>query len=311
VTLLREIQQACTDPSVDLPSLLRKCKVLAARLRHDELASWVRHELEGYPDKDSIPAYRRIKVTAVGHFDRGYGAQMKNAPIPILSLPEELRHFASDHIFSEPVSALEANAKAKGGVIEGHWSADVIAFLQRCNPIYEHATLIGAKQLIPTSSIAAILDTVRTRILEFVIAIEEKEPNAGDVEPGAEPKLSREVVSIVYKTAIYGGAANIGTQGNAQISTGAINFSNAIPTDERKKLQKLINELRKLAESVEGQDREEAEQALAKVEEQLTAPEPRLPKIKGYLELYAALVTAAAPTVEVLQTMLAHLLSLQ
>src|SRR5262245_2671310 len=106
VTLLREIQAASTDPSVDTSNLLRKCKILAARLGHDELATWVRHELEGYPDQKSVPAYRRLKVTAVGHFDRGFGSTAENAPIPVLSLPKEVRHFATDNVFGEPVRTL-------------------------------------------------------------------------------------------------------------------------------------------------------------------------------------------------------------
>jgi hypothetical protein len=35
--LLREIQDAAVDGASDLESLLRKCRVLAARLKHDEL----------------------------------------------------------------------------------------------------------------------------------------------------------------------------------------------------------------------------------------------------------------------------------
>jgi AbiTii len=309
VTLLREIQAACTDPSVDTSNLLRKCKVLAARLGHEELAAWVRSELEGYPDEKSIPEYRRIKVQAVGHFDRGFGSHMQNAPIPALSLPQELRHFATDHAFGESISTLEANVKTAGGVIEGHWPADVVAFLQRYNPIYEGAVIVQAKQLIPTARIAAIVDAVRTRILDFVIAIEAKEPNAGDVQPGEAPKISSEALSVVYKTTIFGGAANIGTHGNASITTGKLEFSSAIAKKDRKKIEELLQSLRDATADVASPDREEAQQALTKVAEQLAAPEPRLPKIKGYLDLYATLVTVAAPTVKVLQEILPHVIS--
>lgn len=311
VTLLREIQQASTDPAVDLPSLLRKCKVLAARLKHDDFSKWVDCELNGYPDANSVPTYRHIQVISVGMFDRGYGFRVENAQIPVLSLPEEFRHFACKHVFTKSVSALAEDTKAEGGVLHGRWPADVIAYLQHNLELYEDAVIQDAKQLIPVSSVVAVLDIVRTRILEFVLAIEEREPSAGDVAPGQAPALSREVVSTVYYTTIYGGAANVGTQGNAQITTGPITFSAAIPTKERAKVEKLLRQLRDHAESVAQPDREEAQQALAKVEQQLAAPEPRLPKIKGYLELYATLVTVAAPTVEALQTLLAHLLSMQ
>ncbi|WP_411860517.1 AbiTii domain-containing protein [Klebsiella aerogenes] len=54
MSLLREIQQAATDPSFDLPSLLRKCKILASRLGSPEFKQWVNFELNGYPDLGNL-----------------------------------------------------------------------------------------------------------------------------------------------------------------------------------------------------------------------------------------------------------------
>jgi hypothetical protein len=49
VTLLRDIQAAATESSVPVGVLLRKCKVLAARLGDERFAEWVELELNGYP----------------------------------------------------------------------------------------------------------------------------------------------------------------------------------------------------------------------------------------------------------------------
>jgi hypothetical protein len=43
MTLLREIHTI--DGASDLETLLRKCRVLATSLKHDELKNWVRYEL--------------------------------------------------------------------------------------------------------------------------------------------------------------------------------------------------------------------------------------------------------------------------
>ena len=45
MSLLREIQNAAIDGGVKLQTLLRKCKVLAARLGNDEFSQWVDAEL--------------------------------------------------------------------------------------------------------------------------------------------------------------------------------------------------------------------------------------------------------------------------
>jgi len=41
MSLLREITDAAVDTSVEISTLLRKCKVLAARLGNKEFDSWV------------------------------------------------------------------------------------------------------------------------------------------------------------------------------------------------------------------------------------------------------------------------------
>src|SRR5665213_2227657 len=58
MTLLREIQAAATDPTVDVSTLLRKAKILAARLKNPEFEAWVDNELNGYEDRKAVPLYR-------------------------------------------------------------------------------------------------------------------------------------------------------------------------------------------------------------------------------------------------------------
>jgi len=56
MTLLRDIQEAAVDSTVNLTDLLRKCRVLAARLKHHEFATWVDREVNGYRDRKMLPS---------------------------------------------------------------------------------------------------------------------------------------------------------------------------------------------------------------------------------------------------------------
>ena len=49
MTLLREIQN---DADTSVAVVLRKCKILAARLRHEPFKVWVENELNGYAKDD-------------------------------------------------------------------------------------------------------------------------------------------------------------------------------------------------------------------------------------------------------------------
>ena len=65
MSLLREIQEATTNPNYRLADVLRLSKILAARLSHQELRNWVEKELNGYKSSDVIPQYRILKNLGV------------------------------------------------------------------------------------------------------------------------------------------------------------------------------------------------------------------------------------------------------
>ena len=67
--LLSEIQDAAVDGTFDLETLLRKCRVLATKLKHEELKNWVACELDGYPSDIPLPGYRKCSGYAI--FRRG------------------------------------------------------------------------------------------------------------------------------------------------------------------------------------------------------------------------------------------------
>lgn len=68
MSLLRDIQNETATAGGDVVSVLRKCKILASRLSSDELTRWVDFELDGYPESQPIPDYRRLRVNCYANF---------------------------------------------------------------------------------------------------------------------------------------------------------------------------------------------------------------------------------------------------
>jgi hypothetical protein len=68
MNLLREIQNDLTSSGVEVTTVLRKCKILAARLGSEEFSRWVDWELNGYPDSQPIPGYRQLGITYFASF---------------------------------------------------------------------------------------------------------------------------------------------------------------------------------------------------------------------------------------------------
>src|SRR5579862_5957689 len=132
MSLLREIQDAAVDANTDLPTLLRKCKVLAMRLGSKRFSDWVDQELNGYKSKEELPEYRVLKVQSQGHFAGAMGSGLKNAPIPLITLPEEMREAMGHSYLTRQISSYVdlLNVKQSGkNNFEERWDADVVAFI--------------------------------------------------------------------------------------------------------------------------------------------------------------------------------------
>jgi hypothetical protein len=222
MTLLRQIQDAAVDSSVNLPDLLRRCKLLGARLGNDEFKRWVDRELNGYAKDDELPDYRVLNVDSLGHFVGVGGSQFKNAPIPPMAIPKKYHDMVCVHRMAEPISSLSELLRTGGGDnFQVPWPADLIALVGA--KIYQYNSCLAAWKVIPRGALAGLVDTVRTRILSFVIEIEATAPNAGEAPANTSP-LPQKEVSNVFNTYIMGGVGNLaaGSQDFTQASQIAV-----------------------------------------------------------------------------------------
>lgn len=207
-TLLREIQSAALDSQVEISDLLRKCMVLAARLENEEFQGWVRKELNGYGLEEDLPNYRIIDCGSFGTFSN-LACCYPCLDIPLFNLPKEIQEHLRDQYFREPISSLiYLMEKNEDGFIKYRWPPELVALYG--DKIYHNYSCQTAWKLISCSSINAIIDTVRTRILEFVLEIEKEAPDAGEALPGTRPIAPDKVINI-FSTTIWGNVGNVAT----------------------------------------------------------------------------------------------------
>ena len=209
MSLLSEIQADVTEANADIAAVLRKCKVLAVKLGSKDFQSWVDYELNGYPSRNETPDYRIIKhIPSYGHFIGIGGSQLKYHPIPISAIPKKYRDALANQYLTEPISyysSLVAQCSSEP-TIDWGWNPDLIAYLS--DKILSRFQLANAWQSISTSSFVALLDTIKNRVLNFVLEIEAVAPNAGDTLQGEKP-IPEERVQQVFNTVIWGGSAQI------------------------------------------------------------------------------------------------------
>jgi len=215
MSLLRDIQKAAVTSDGDLPTLLRKCQVLGARLGSAEFREWVQCELSGYPQGTPLPPYRHFGCISKGNFSGPFGKQLRNAPIPTMCLPEDFREFFQEVELSGPIASIQAMiTQGEGGVLHEPWPADFVALVGR--DIYQGMNCLEAFKIVPNAALVAVLDAVRNRVLTFALDIEALNPDAGEAEPNTRPIPETQVQQVVHNT-FNGPVQNVATGNSGSV----------------------------------------------------------------------------------------------
>jgi AbiTii len=209
--LLEEIIDLAASDNGSVATLLRKCLVLAHRLKNDRLKTWAEKELNGYERDDEVPEYRKTAIGAKGFFVGAFGAQINNQPIPPAVLKKEHRRFAESVVLFQPIASyddVDGNSKF---VIE--WPPNLTLLYQ--SSFFEGYNLNRAWQEIPGSVIRGLIDTIRTRILRFALELKDDLGMVGD-DPA---ELPRERIDQIVVNYIFGGTTVIASKEFTQINT--------------------------------------------------------------------------------------------
>ena len=214
MSLLRDIQDAAINSEIDISTVLRKCKVLAVRLGNENFKNWVDQELNGYNNIDNLPDYRILSVDSKGYFSGG-SLRVNNANIPLIFIPEQFRESLSNAYCVQPISEYESLLKSsKSENFQEQWPSELVVAYG--NRIYQNQTCISAWKVIPYGSIVSLVDSVRNRVLNFVLEIESEAPDAGEALLN-KPPLPQDRVTQFFNTNIYGNVGNI-AEGSTNIT---------------------------------------------------------------------------------------------
>jgi hypothetical protein len=217
MTLLEDIQNSAVDAKSDLGTLLRKCKLLAARLGSQQLEDWLIWESNGYPDDVPVPDYRVWSLEVKGHFAGPLGSGLQNAHIPLACIPEKARKHYENYECRQSIASIEEIlGRANGGTLRVS-TADLMVTLG--NKVYRGYNCIEAWAEFGTSHLFELINSVRNRILDFALAVWKEAPNAGELENGSSATLESSRVTQIFNTTIYGGSANIVGTANASLIT--------------------------------------------------------------------------------------------
>lgn len=211
MSLIHDIQAAAISQTTDIPTLLRMCKLLAARISHQQFGDWVDRELNGYPDVDALPDYRVVQVESYGSFIGSF-ARADRMQIPVSVLPQQLQKRYRHAYMGSSISAYAALIDGdKTGSLHEPWPLNLA--IHHASKIMHDMQCVSAWKEIPIGAVVRLLDSVKTRVLGFAIDLEREAPSAGDTPIGSLPPLSSEKMTQIFNTNITGNVGNVSNSG--------------------------------------------------------------------------------------------------
>lgn len=211
-SLLDEIKASAVDPKTDLATLLRQCRLLADQLASQPLEDWILWESNGYPAEAGVPSYRIWPLQVRGHFSGPFGAAIRNGPIPNRSLPEGVRSSYSRYESRQSIAAIEETLKSNKPILYVPTGDLMLALGQS---VYHGHSCLAAWGEFGRGQLVEVVNNVRNRILEFVLAIaRDSAPEHGLEQTTA---ISAARVTQIFQTTIYGGIANVASTGNSTL----------------------------------------------------------------------------------------------
>jgi hypothetical protein len=220
VDLLRRISDGATGNTVPLSEVLRLCIRLGRLLGNEELVTWAKAEVMGYEDTKTMPNYRTLDTEVHADFYGPFGSGIKNTIIPRSFIEKKHRDTLCKSYMTQPVAELEhlTTAPSKGGgTLTAHWSGDAIAYYQQKELYTNGMVIASAWRVLTQSAVAGILETIRTRVLDFALRIED-ELGLDGAQPAQngeiEQPTAKKVEQIVYATIYGAGNVSLGNNGN-------------------------------------------------------------------------------------------------
>lgn len=211
--LLDEIRDGTISETTSLEEVLRRCVLLAHRLRYEPLKSWAERELSGYPILDEMPEYRTIRGFLQGDIVSGYNL-LKNYPVPMGVFPEDQHENLTRVPLGHGIAELSAWARHEDALKLSPAFPSLEDWITGQIGQYQHCVSVWLS--VSPSQVKDVLSQIRTRILDFVLELEGAIPEANDGTIEVTAQTANAASQIFHRT-IYANGSNLSVGGEMQV----------------------------------------------------------------------------------------------
>lgn len=174
--LIDEIIEILSSEEPNITNALIKTKVLLFRLGEKDLTKWVNNELNGYESNDDIPPYR-VAPAVVEANSMNIAYSVNSHEVPTYHLKDDLRDSIEKVKFGNSIAALEslvAGDKKTSGVRK---KIPMVYYGLLSEKLASDYKIQEAWSSVSNNSLVQILTEVRSRLLDFILELEDKIPD--------------------------------------------------------------------------------------------------------------------------------------
>lgn len=234
VSIVLDLQKEILSPNCNIVNVLRKAHLIAVKLKLSDFDQWIQYELNGYPDEESCPEYRKVRGI-LKYLNQYYGWY------PIIIPNNEIEKIVCERKISNSISEIASLSDSSENDLLMKLTGEECAFLdEKCNaPIPQNYALH-----ISSTAVKDIEEKVKNAILEWTLKLEE-EGIVGENMMFTEKE--KDCATNIPQTVnnYYGPTSVINsTSGNAQIVSGngnTVSFTYDKVKDVVDEVEKSIN----------------------------------------------------------------------
>lgn len=201
--LIEDIRDNAVDEGVSVGTVLRQCLILGHKVKYEPLRSWAQRELNGYAPEDDLPTYRLLHSHILCHIFIG-GWKRENAMLPQVEEIAEFRDNVERLAFFDGVERLqELKDETK---LARSLEPELVSLIN--HGMRGRGLVSTAWVPVPSGGIAGILGNVRSRVIDFVLRIEDEFPETDLGEIAIRP-AAKQQVDRIFQTVVAGANAQI------------------------------------------------------------------------------------------------------
>lgn len=204
------IDEVADPKNHTLGEVLLKAKVLGSKLKSRKFRQWVDAELNGYEKPKDVPEYRIISTHLQGIFGGPFQSSIRNVALSTRGLPESLRDIIDRFRVSNNVGELESLAATGAPNLGRVWDFAVVEAFRVYGVQVSGYVLNQVESLISPSSLTGVLQAIRARLLDFLLALRDEYPELDEKEEAVKKvsadKLETVMQKTIYKDCVFGGS---------------------------------------------------------------------------------------------------------